>query len=235
MNASYLASVATWLYCADAPAPAASVATASPPDTPSRWSVQGSALSEATALPSHRLVRRPLHPGIDLGAEYSLTRPRPFQVALGISVGFFRHDQFRDGYWLQPNLRFGYTLPYGLEFAGMVGTGLFLAVSSLDTYREDSGGYVDAAPRIHPELLASLGAELGYDFGLTTRSPVTVFVRYTFSVETPFATSVGVPVLPLTTFHLGARFDLRRRKADRWPCLAAAWPYSSRVSRARLC
>lgn len=163
-------------------------------------------LSEASSLPSYKLVKAPVHPGAALGTEFYLNNNETHQLLLAPVLGGYYHKNIYTAFFLTGDFLYRWNTDIGLQPEAAAGIGYQHTFFPDQLYEADENGNfqpVTTAGRPHALIQASLG--LGYALPIgDAKDKVALFARYQLQLETPFAN--GIPVLPHSIFYFGVRF-----------------------------
>ncbi|MEL6342511.1 MAG: hypothetical protein AAFV53_05220 [Myxococcota bacterium] len=169
------------------------------------WSaVQITAFNEATAVPYTRLPVTELHPGLAVSASIFSKERGAFSWSLDAELGGYHNDQVETAMYLLPSWRPTWWLHRAIGLTGMVGLGYKHAFYPQPTYMLEEGEYVRQSSWGHPEATAQIGT------GLTIRTSdhLAIVAQYRGSLDGPFSSSLGMPVLMHARVHLG--LEMRR-------------------------
>jgi hypothetical protein len=163
-----------------------------------------SILSEATAFPSYRLIRLPIHPGFSVGIDILSRFKGCHEHALTIEGSYFYDDIAGHCLMLFPEYRFEYSL-WRFGLASDIGLGYKHNISARPIYEKVDGTYKQVTDWGSPQLMFPIG--LGLTFKLTQQ--LIVFMQYRWIAAYPFA---GIPVMSHTTFHFGLSMQLTQKE-----------------------
>jgi len=171
-----------------------------------------SLFSESISLPSYKVVKG-INPGINIGTEFVLKQKPKGQRILTANLGLYYHKRIHYGIFLSSEFGYRYQSPIGIDLEALVGLGYLHTFWASKTYqRNDDGTYAEKKTFGRPHIAPSASIGLAYDFSRKADVPIALFTKYQLFVETPFAAANGIPVLPHTTFHIGARIYLNQRR-----------------------
>jgi hypothetical protein len=173
-------------------------------DTKKLDRIYASILSEATAFPSYRVIRLPIHPGFSVGVDVVSRFKGHHEHALTIEGAYFYDDIAGHCLMLFPEYRFEYLLwRFGLE--ADIGIGYKHNIFARPVYEKVDGSYKQVTDWGSPQLMLPIG--LGLTFKLTQQ--MIVFMQYRWIAAYPFA---GIPMMSHTTFHIGLSIPLTQKE-----------------------
>lgn len=151
----------------------------------------------------------PASPHGSLGTELRFVDRRIFSLQLGADLGMFSQRDFAIGGTFDASVLPRLTAPFGLYGdLGLVLGGQASRVPGT-TYRAENGQPLRATRA--PWGIAArvgLGATLGYDFGVLTKAPLRVFIRYRQLAQTPFMAGNGLPIMGFADLSAGLAVSL---------------------------
>jgi hypothetical protein len=172
-------------------------------DTQKLDRIYASILSEATAFPSYRLVRLPIHPGFSVGVDLLSRFKGHHEHALTIEGAYFYDDIAGHCLMLFPEYKFEYML-WRFGLASDIGIGYKHNIFARPVYKKVDGVYKQVTDWGSPQLMLPIG--LGLSYKLTQQ--MNIFMQYRWIAAFPFP---GVPVMTNTIFHLGLSIPLVKK------------------------
>ena len=155
--------------------------------------------TESVSLPDFHNTFSPANWGIRIGTELPWKSGKNGLLFQTLNVGYYRHKGLQKGFYLSTEL--GYRHFFGNFFAdATLGGGFLCLTSELPRYESANAGFQKTSTAIG-KFMPTLGLGLGYRIG-----EVSLFTRYEAFGEMPI-NHQGVPVLPHSALHLGARFQ----------------------------
>lgn len=171
--------------------------------TSGKWPLTITVFSEAWAIPSAQLIKTPIHPGISLGSAYPLRQSPKSSLSLNGTLGYFYHKNIQHNVHVIASLAYQHKIIAGLQAGVGLGIGYSHSVYPTPVYKLKNGEYQRVTDWGKPTALPSLDFNLGYTFNRSQEKPLTVFAKYQFMAEWPYAPENTFPVLPHTLFHVG--------------------------------
>ncbi|MBK8226145.1 MAG: hypothetical protein IPK70_03085 [Flavobacteriales bacterium] len=161
---------------------------------------------QSTAIPFTRFVTIPVHPGIQVAAEFGLN-DRPHGRAFAAAhLGYFYHRHLAQGFYVGGDLGYEARTRFRLSFAGLFGLGYLRTYVTQPEYVFQNGSYVRRPDKGNGRVMPSLSLETGYYFKPTRRS-TQLFIRYQSWVEYPYSPGF-IELMSHINLHLGVRFTL---------------------------
>lgn len=169
--------------------------------------VHVSVFNEATAIPFTRLLTLPVHPGMEVGTDWTYRagrRGRLFQTA---NLSYYYHAQLNQGIGVHTELGYECRLPFGMVVGGLLGLGYMHTMATTKEYAWQDGGYVERRDLGNPRLFPSLSLDLGYCLAKDQAGSARIYLRYQSWAEYPYSPGF-IPVMTHVNLHLGLRFFL---------------------------
>lgn len=165
----------------------------------SRFPLTLTLFTESVSLPDFHNTFSPPNWGVRIGTEIPWRSSENGRLFQTFNVGYYRHKDLQQGLYFSSEL--GYRHFFGNLFAdATLGGGYLRLVSELPQYESANEGFRKTSTAIG-KFMPTLGLGLGYRIG-----EVSLFTRYEAFGEMPI-NHQGVPVLPHSALHLGARFQ----------------------------
>jgi len=163
---------------------------------------------QSTAVPFTRFFTTPMHPGIQVAAEFDLNdRPRG-RFFTAAHLGYFYHAHLAQGFYVGGDLGYETRFKFGLSLAGMLGAGYLRTYVTQPEYIFQNGSYVRRPDKGNGRLMPSISLETGYYFK-PERNSTQLFVRYQSWLEYPYSPGF-IELMSHINLHLGVRFTLGR-------------------------
>jgi hypothetical protein len=173
-----------------------------------------SVFNNGTSLPGQGfagIFSRTIHPGISLGTYHLYRKKSKHELFQTLKLGYFYHQFAQHGIQLYSELGYRYFTKAGIYGEGLLGLGYLHSIPDVEQFRLENGRYVKKASYGRPQFMGTVSLAAGYDLHTSLRWPLRIFLQYQFWLQTPFVNKY-VPLLPNTAFHLGAVYQLSKKK-----------------------
>ncbi len=130
-----------------------------------------SVASETTSLPSFRLLKRPVHPAFNVGADFRVKSGKHWQKSLGADVYYYYHRLAEHAIMLDASYRLGYRFNFGLQVNLLTALGYKHTILPGDKYELKDGEYQKA--RHFGKPMANVKMGLGLEYPLSEKYSVT--------------------------------------------------------------
>jgi hypothetical protein len=175
------------------------------------YSVTFSLFNHAVAMPFHKMINKPFHPGIQAGIEaryFETNRSKLFQA---FNLGMFYNKYNGTGFYLNTDLSYRYTSRYNIYAEIFAGVGYLRTYHPVDIFELTSPGiYEKARDKGFSSAIVTFGFGLGYSIKSSTAFSFAPFIRYGCLIQTHYSPDLGV--LPHAALHAGVRINKKRRK-----------------------
>lgn len=150
------------------------------------------------------LTSKVIHPGVDLGVEFELSKRGNNQWVYGARAGYFYHRLAQHAIQLYADCGYRRWMLSGhLTLESRLALGYLHVFPDLQVFkRSDNGSYESGLPFGRPQMMAALSLGPSYVFSPGGPHPIRVFLDYQLMIQTPFVKSY-VPILPYTMVHFG--------------------------------
>lgn len=119
-------------------------------------------LNQATSLPSLKLTQLPIHPTINIGADFRERGNKHWKRTLGADVYYYYQELAEHAIMLDASYRLGYQFNFGLRLNLQTALGYKHAIVSGDTYKLIDGTYKKANHFGKPQGNMKVGFGLEY-------------------------------------------------------------------------
>jgi hypothetical protein len=167
-----------------------------------------SIFNESTAIPFTRFFATPIHPGIQLGAEYNYKNKEASRLFQTANICYFYHNYLAQGIGLNTEFGYEYRLSAGLSFTGLFGAGFMHTFATTEEFTFSNGYYEKKADKGNARLYPSLAFDIGYYLKKIEKNSPEIFIRYQSWVEYPYSPDF-IPVMTHISFHVGAKFFIK--------------------------
>ena len=168
-----------------------------------------SIFNHAISLPFYKMIRLPIHPGLQIGKEFHIKESAKAKLFQTLNVGFIYNAYNGTGLYLSSQFSLRHKIKYGVFAEGGIGGGYLRVFHPTNIYKLSANGdYIKANDKGFSSLLISFGISLGYELKSKKNRVLSPFLRYENFIQTRYNSEV--PVLPHATFHLGLK--IRKNK-----------------------
>lgn len=177
------------------------------PKKPYVLPISVSVFNEGTALPFTKFLTLPIHPGVQLGTEFSYHRKGPNRIYQTANLGYFYHNYMAQGYYLNTEIAYEFRAKFGLAFGALLGVGYLHTFSTQAEYALSNGAYLRKRDKGNPRFMPSLALDLGYYIRGKNTPGTKIFLRYQAWAEYPFSPGF-IPLMTHINLHLGVKFHV---------------------------
>lgn len=167
-------------------------------------SISISLFSEATAIPFTSIPISPIHPGIQIGTDFTYRQTKSQRLFQTAQVSYFYHQHLSQGISLTSEIAKEFRLKKGLALQGMLGIGYTHTFATQPEFTHSPDGYLLKRDRGNARISPSFSLQIGYYFNDTADSPK-VFLQYQSWVEYPYSPGF-IPIMTHVNLHVGYRF-----------------------------
>lgn len=170
-----------------------------------------SVTNNATAFPYGILkgyFTAPVHPGIELGWNQTLSKKKKHDWFRGVHVGYFYHRFVQHGIPLYVDYGYRYKAGKAFQASAALGAGYFHSIPAVEVLKNENGEYRNAKGIGRPQAMVAFTLGAGYTIPVKDQ-PLTLFINYQVRLQTPFVKSY-VPVLPYNQVAVGASLPLKK-------------------------
>lgn len=176
--------------------------------TPLRISV----FNEATAMPFTRFISTPVHPGLQVGTEFSYKNTKHHYLHQTLNAGYVYHRYLYQGGYVNTQLAYDYKFGFGLNLKAALGVGYMHTFTTQQEYRLINGHYEQKPDRGNARVMPSFSLGLGYRLKKGDTAPE-VFTYYQTWVEYPYSPGF-IPLMAHTNLHLGIKIYINKNKQN---------------------
>lgn len=172
-----------------------------------------SLFNEATAIPFSQFYTSPIHPGIQVGTEFTFrekSSSRFFQTA---NLSYFYHQRLNHGLSLYSELGYEQRLKFGAAVTGLFGLGYLHTFATAEEFAFQDGEYINQTDRGNARLLASLAFDVGFYLQKDRPNSPKIFLRYQSWLEYPYSPAF-IPLMTHTNLHVGAKIFLIKKNTQ---------------------
>jgi hypothetical protein len=163
-----------------------------------------SVFNESTALPFIRSQWGDLHPGIQIATSWTHKQKGEVTTFVEAQLSGYHHKFFQNALTLSGAYGLRYTILGGLSAEVAAGLGYMHQWSDNPTFEPvEGGGFEQKRDWGRPE--AMINSHIGLNY---VTNGITIFGRYQWFAEAPFAYKNGVPLFSHTAVHIGIGFNI---------------------------
>jgi len=172
-----------------------------------------SVFSNSTALPQNGLpgtLHAPLHPGLTIGLVKDYKKTEKHQLYQTYRLGYFHQRYVQNAIQLYSEFGYRYTFKNGFGLFSQLGAGYVHSFQDQQKFILKDGEYKKQFPIGRPQFMISFAPGLSYDLEKKCGTPLQLFINYQIWFQLPFVRQY-VPILPNSSFHIGAIFSLNKK------------------------
>ena len=169
--------------------------------------------SQVVGFPYENLFSS-FNPTFSIGTEFRYNKSEKHRIYQTLNLGFSSSPQIGYKLMLNSDFCYRYTHSSGVFADISIGLGLANQYHPRETYKynEATGEYDHVKDRGVFGLMLGYGMSLGYDFSRKTRIPVSVFVKNTFFVQSPYFDLKDFQIMPQSTIQIGFTIKIRKNE-----------------------
>ncbi|MBX9850935.1 MAG: hypothetical protein K2X86_04170 [Cytophagaceae bacterium] len=175
-----------------------------------------SVFNNGTSLPGFGALgvfSKTIHPGFHIGTYWLYKKGEKHEFFQTAKLGYFYHRFVQHGIQLYSEGGYRYITGSGIYGEVLLGAGYLHSFPDMQVFVFKDGKYKKKAPLGRPQFMISAGVGVGYDFEKKCDKPLRLYLLYQFWMQTPFVNKY-VPLLPNTSFHLGAIFSINQKSEN---------------------
>lgn len=169
--------------------------------------IQISLYNESTAIPFTRLVTTPIHPGIQIGTEFTYKEREHFRLFQTVNLSYYFHAQLNHGISVNTELGGEYLTNSRFSFGALIGVGYLHTFATTKEYVFEDGHYTIATDKGNARIAPSLSLDVNYRINKIEPTSPKIFVRYQSWIEYPYSPGF-IPLMSHINLHIGAKFNL---------------------------
>ena len=167
-----------------------------------------SVFNESTAVPFTRFFTIPIHPGIQVGTEFSYITKKHGKLFQTANLSYFYHNYLNQGIGITTELGYEYRLTFGLAFEALLGVGYLHTFATTEEFVFKDGQYVKKTDTGNSRLYPTISLETGYYFQPSDKTSPKIFLRYQSWAEYPYSPGF-IPLMTHINLHLGVKFFIK--------------------------
>jgi protein-S-isoprenylcysteine O-methyltransferase Ste14 len=169
-----------------------------------------SLFNEATAVPYTRFLTTPIHPGIQVGTEFTYKTKGAGRLFQTVNLSYFYHNYLNQGIGLTTELGYEYRLIFGLALEGLLGIGYLHTFATSEEFVFKDGQYEKKTDTGNSRLYPTISLDIGYYFRHADKTSPKVFLRYQSWAEYPYSPGF-IPLMTHINLHLGIKFFIQHK------------------------
>ena len=171
-------------------------------------SIRLSVFSEAVTVPTYKLVKSPIHPGILVGVDFWKKSKNHWQQTFGTDLSYYYHRTFEHAIMLDATYSLGYSFKFGLQPKLLTSLGYKHSILTGTQYKFENGKYEKATNFGKPQVSLKLGFGLEYPIS----EKIAINIDYRVMVAYPYAPKKDIPMAPYSLFGIGVSINLNNTK-----------------------
>lgn len=177
----------------------------------SKLPIKVSIFNEATAIPFTQALAEPIHPGLQIGTEFSYKNTLRKHVYQTANLGFIFHNHLYQGVFIQTDLGYDFRFAFGLTIKALLGIGYLHTFTTRQEFQLIKGSYVSQNDRGNARAMPSLAVGFGYRLKPSKLLSPEIFILYQPWIEYPYSPGF-IPLMTHINLQLGAKFFLKKSK-----------------------
>jgi hypothetical protein len=161
--------------------------------------------NEATAMPFGQFLSTPVHPGIQVGSEFSWREGKHFRLYPVINIGWLLHQKLFQGVFVNAELGVDYKTGFGLNLKSKIGLGYLHTFTTQQEYQFEEGRFLSKRDRGNSRLMPSFSLGLGYALDKKNPRTTEIFTWYQTWLEYPYSPGF-IPLMSHSSLYIGAKF-----------------------------
>jgi hypothetical protein len=164
-----------------------------------------SVFNESTSMPFTRAFSIPIHPGVELGTEFTWHQSKHFKIYPTVTLGYVFHKNLYQAIFINGALGIDYRIKFGLNIKTALGIGYMRSFRTQQEYDFDGGSYHKKHDRGNGRVAPSLSLGLGYSLHPSRPHSSEIFIMYQTWIEYPYSPGF-IPIMTHTNVHIGYKF-----------------------------
>jgi long-subunit fatty acid transport protein len=162
-------------------------------------------LNEATALPSLRLLKLPIHPTFNVGTDLRVRSGKHWQRALGADAYYYYQRLDQHAIMLDASYRIGYKFNFGLQLNLLTALGYKHAILSGEKYELKDGAY----QKTFHLGMSQVNTKLGFGLEYPISENYSIMTDYRVMVAAPSG-GLYIPFSINTFLGAGLKINLKK-------------------------
>ena len=169
--------------------------------------------SQVVGFPYQNLFSA-FHPVFSAGTEFRYNKNEKHRICQTLNIGYSFNEQIGNKLLLNSDFCYRYTHSSGVFADISMGLGLVDQYHPRKTYKYNSstGEYDRVSDWGKFGIQLGYGMSLGYDLSRKTHYPVSLFVKNTFFIQSPYFDLKDFPVMPQSTVQIGVTIKIRKNE-----------------------
>jgi hypothetical protein len=164
-----------------------------------------SVLTEASTLPSYKVVRIPVHPGVSFGLDFWEKNGEHWSRSLTAELGYYYQEMSEHAIMLGGIYGLSYETSFGLKPKFFAGLGYKHSILPGHVYTLEDAEYVSTHHKGQPQVTLKLG--LGLEYRLSEKFALTT--EYAVMAASPYSL---LPASVHNIFSIGTKINLNTDK-----------------------
>lgn len=169
-----------------------------------------SVFNEATTIPFTTFLNSPIHPGIQLGAEFEWKRGEHFRLYPSLNVGYMFHKNLFQGVYANLEIGWDFKTSIGLNLKSKIGAGYLQTYATQQEFQFEKGEYTSRSDKGNARIMPSISLGIGYDLRKNDPHSPEIFMLYQAWLEFPYSPGF-IPIMTHTNIHLGSKIYINQK------------------------
>jgi hypothetical protein len=165
------------------------------------------ALSEATTMPTYKVVKLPFHAGVLIGADLWTKSGAHWQQAFGVDLSYYYHRFYEHAIMIDGLYTLGYKFNFGLQVNLPISIGYKHSILTGEVYKLENGSYKEIYDLGKAQFNGKLG--IGLEFPVTDK--LSIRADYRYMVALPYMPEKDMPFSLHSLFGLGCTIKLEKK------------------------
>ena len=167
--------------------------------------VEISVFNESTSVPFSGISLKPLHPGVQIGAEIPWHETNHYRTFLSINLRYIFHKNLYRAIAINLELGYDYKIDFGATLKTGIGVGYLHSFNVKEKYRFEAGSYSKKADTGNSRFTPLISFGLGYRFNPDNFNSTELFAKQQYWLELPYSPGF-IPLMSHANTMVGAKF-----------------------------